>query len=275
MSESVLSTNLALQNWLQKRIQQPHTVDKKQVSEQVVICDDYGISVKQRLAIYQNGYKLRLLECLRAEYPLLIKVFSTQWFDSMAQRYLSYYPSSSTNLNDLGAQFPNFLQQDRPDNEQVEADPVFDFLISLATLERYKTETSRGQGTEKNNLDGFELIGFSTFESLQLTLAPNLRLLKTSFQLLEYLNGIKNDKPVELIRENQYIAICRENFRTHFFQLKEWQYELLSGLQLNPNVGETLFELDKRFPDDAILGFTPFFLAQAITKGCVLSFEKN
>ena len=273
MSEALLMTNLSVQSWLQKMIQQPQTQPN---SLHEVIDESYGISAQQRLAIYQNGYMLRLLECMRAEYPLLIRVFSEAWFDAIAQRYLAFHPSCSTNLNDLGKQFPAFLEQDRPDKHQNDSpDQVFELIVSIAKFERFKVETSRGKGSEDADTNPFDLIDQNALNIQNIVLAPNLRLLKTPFQLLEYLQEVKNDQEQKteatLVQQTQYIVFCRENYQVHTFTIDEWQYELLLQLQNNNDFSAVLTQLNTQFPHDSIFGFAPFFLDKLQNQGCLLS----
>jgi len=235
-----VKANSDLQHWLQRLIKHPNAhSDKKEPLAKDIIDERYGISAEQRLAIYQKGYRLRLLECMRAEYPLLIKAFSQSWFDAMAQRYLDHYPSSSTNLNDLGEQFPHFLEHDRPDSVG-EQDDVFDFLISIAKLERFRTEVSRGQGSEGIEVDGFELITGGNVDSMKVVLAPNVRLLKTSFQLLAYLDRLDTKQTTELEKQQQYIVICRQNYHVSYVEVTAWQLTLLKLLQTNSDLDAAL-----------------------------------
>jgi hypothetical protein len=263
---------LSLQNWMQALIQQPHL---PRVGIEVVIGQSVGINAEQRLAIYQRSYTQRLLECMRAEYPLLIKAFSSDWFDMMAQRYLAAHPSSSTNLNDLGAGFVDFLQHDRPDKHQDDDVDAFDYLISLANLERYRTETNRGMGSENSDFDSFLLLESHDLETLNIELAPNVRLLRTPFQLLESLHYLNEDERPALVHQEQFIAVCRECYRTQYFKLKPWQFALLDMLRVNPNAREVITQIDKQYHDQAIYGFAPIFLQQAASKGCLLSVTCN
>ena len=273
MSEALLMTNLSVQSWLQKMIQQPQ---EKQSSLKEVIDDSYGISAQQRLAIYQNGYILRLLECMRAEYPLLIRAFSETWFDAITQRYLTFHPSCSTNLNDLGKQFPAFLEQDRPDKHQRDSpDQVFELIVSIAKFERFKVETSRGKGSEGVKIKPFNLIEQNVFNITSITLAPNLRLLKSSFQLLKYLQEVKNNKESKLVQQTQYIVFCRTNYQINTFTVDQWQYELLTQLQKGSCFNSVLKQLNIKFPHNSIFGFIPFFLESLQSQGCLLKIDMN
>jgi hypothetical protein len=67
------------------------------------------LSAHARLAIYARGYVLRLLECLRAEFPILLALVGDQVFEMFASSYVWTRPSRSPSLYDLGAGFAEFL----------------------------------------------------------------------------------------------------------------------------------------------------------------------
>ena len=69
----------------------------------------------ERLEIYAGAYYARLLECLRAEYPIMAEAMGTELFDEFAVEYLQRYPSHSYTLNDLGGQFRKVSGGDPPD----------------------------------------------------------------------------------------------------------------------------------------------------------------
>ena len=73
--------------------------------ESVIERSSHQTSV-ERLEIYAGAYYARLLECLRAEYPIMAEAMGTELFDEFAVEYLQHYPSHSYTLNDLGSQFP-------------------------------------------------------------------------------------------------------------------------------------------------------------------------
>jgi len=68
----------------------------------------------ERLEIYSGAYYARLLECLRAEYPIMAEAMGKELFDEFAVEYLQRHPSHSYTLNDLGGNFPKFLAETRP-----------------------------------------------------------------------------------------------------------------------------------------------------------------
>ena len=72
-----------------------------------------------RLAIYGSAYYLRLLECMREEFPATAHALGEETFDGFAAAYLQQYPSRSYTLCQLGTHFARFLVETRPPRERL------------------------------------------------------------------------------------------------------------------------------------------------------------
>jgi hypothetical protein len=229
-----------------------------------------GLNAGQRLGIYQRGYNLRLLECMRAEYPLLSNAFSADWFDQMALHYLLANPSCSTSLNDLSVGFPAFLRNDRPDKNQQEKVNAFDFLISLAEFERAKIETSRGKGSEGTDVEQFLSIETTDLNCLEVRLADNVRIVHAQFDLLSYLERVDSDQ-IDHIEHDQFIIVCRENYCLRYFEISAWQFDLVRELEGSRGIGGVIEGIAQAYPSQPIYGLAPVFLTQLAMKGAVKS----
>src|ERR1044072_1623042 len=86
-----------------------------------VVAESRGVSARERLAVYAGGYVLRLLECMRADFPVLRGFVGDSVFDAFAKAYVITMPPSSHSLYDLGANFPRFLEETKPKNWTLDA----------------------------------------------------------------------------------------------------------------------------------------------------------
>jgi hypothetical protein len=105
-----------------------------------------SLTAERRLGLYARGYRARLLECLRGEYPALRALMGDPVFELFADGYLAAHPPASPSLHELGASFPDWLRAGRPDAApgSVEALPA-----SLARLERAWSQALRAPGPER------------------------------------------------------------------------------------------------------------------------------
>src|SRR5260370_120642 len=117
-----------IQRWMQAAIMHPVGVAEGIASAEArgyidvgpdeaetVVTRSRALSALERLTIYGYAYYARLLECLREEYPVLKHALGEEVFDAFAVGYLQQYPSRSYTLFQLGAHFPRYLAETRPD----------------------------------------------------------------------------------------------------------------------------------------------------------------
>lgn len=190
---------------------------------------------RSRLGIYADGYILRLLDCLQADYPVLRKVMGEQLFDFFAKAYIWRHPSRSPTLYDLGAGFADFLAASQPAGLDAAAAPQFRFPVELARLERARSEAGRAPGLEKRLLppagDGFDW--FDTLDTT-LQLAPCTRLLALSFPLQAFWERAAHladgsDLPPPPEPAPGFVAIARLHYRLSMFSLQPWQFHYLQA----------------------------------------------
>ena len=198
-----------------------------------------GISSKERMGIYINGYKARLLECLQADYPYLNKFLGNDLFGYFALSYLREYPPKSYSLFDLGNNFSEYLDKTKPNTSSVSLFPV-----ELAKLERVRVEVQRSFGTEGvDQKPPFSAFSFSFFDEKEIYCAsPCLRLLSSNFDLTGFLDRIeREDQPVLPDFTKTKIAVCRNNFRINFQRIEEWQYCFLKSFEENSqSIGQAI-----------------------------------
>jgi hypothetical protein len=101
-----------------------------------------------RVGIYAGGYRLRLLECMRATFPLLQAALGERLFDAFALDYIAAHPSRSHTLHALGDGFAAHLAATRPARSDSDDGDWADFMIALATFERALCEIYDGPGDE-------------------------------------------------------------------------------------------------------------------------------
>lgn len=251
-----------LQRWFQTVVTHGEGVEAGACSEEAqrliqlapgqleqVITRSRALTAAERLAIYANAYHSRLLECLGEVFPLLKRTLGEEAFDGLAFGYLQQYPSRSYTLNELGRQFPQYLEQTRPDPEAASAgDPAGtepasmenwpDFLIDLARLEWGIYEVFDGPGMEgKEPLSADQLLAIppERWPGLKLITAVCLQLLATRFPVNDYFTALRKAKPDEPVAipsaDPSFIALTRRNFVVRRYNLSRAQFELLRALQ--------------------------------------------
>jgi hypothetical protein len=152
-----------IQRWMQSVIVHPAGVaagikSASQTSEieqgadrlEELICRSRAQTSIERLEVYSNAYKARLIDVLIGDYPAFVHALGEEAFVGLASGYLEVHPPVSYTLGELGRSFADYLIQTRPPNESEDGSPDWaDFLIDLARLERCYSEVFDGPGIEE------------------------------------------------------------------------------------------------------------------------------
>ncbi len=93
-----------------------------------IVADQPPVPLTTRLAVYSDGYFLRLLETLGQDFAAVKRAVGEESFQRLAADYLIDHPSRSPLVNDIGAPFAAFLKRHPSSKESP-------FLSDLAALE--------------------------------------------------------------------------------------------------------------------------------------------
>lgn len=189
------------------------------------------LPARQRLEIYVVSYRMRLIECLRAEFPVLRRFVGDQVFDLFAGAYLGAKPPSSYTLFDLGAGFADFLEAARPQPNDgrgtLEALPA-----SLARLERAFAEVERAPGIEGSERSPFHApFDIVLLHALRLRAPESLRLLRLDFDFSNLIAAVAADQPFGTpAAGDTLVAVARSHYRVRLHRLEPWAFLFLSLL---------------------------------------------
>ncbi|MFZ4877722.1 putative DNA-binding domain-containing protein [Janthinobacterium sp. Mn2066] len=228
-----------------------------------------------RLSIYANGYVLRLLDCLQADYPVLRKTMGEELFDFFARAYIWRHPSRSPTLYDLGAGFAGFLH-DSQAGSGAGAPALLRFPIDLARLERARSEAGRAPGLEKTARSTLcHAVGWLAGEMPMICLAPCTRLLALSFPLgafwLQAQAVQADDMPAQPEAAASHVAISRLNYRLAMHDLQPWQFYFLQAAArpASAMLCAQQASRDSGEPVAAILAETMLWLPWALDAGLI------
>lgn len=237
-------TDLAtLQTWMQEVVGgDAWTLDEAIASaaRHGVDCDaaivgSERLAAKQRLEIYLLSYRARLLECLRAEFPVLRRLVGDQVFDLFAGAYLGAHPPSSFTLFDLGAGFADFLEATRP--QPNDGRGTLDALpASLARLERAFAESERAEGVEAG-IDAHSPMPFDIvfLHATRLKRPTSLKLLLLDFDFSDLVAEVAAQRPHEMPRPGETpVAVARNGYRVRMHKLEPWSFSFLALLEVEP-----------------------------------------
>ncbi len=228
-----------LQQWLTSVVTVPGDLPAKLqtalglhgIALREAVADRRGLSAEERVGIYARGYVLRLLECMRADFPALRSFTGDAVFDAFARAYIISRPSASRSLSDLSASFPQFLEETKPKTVSAELRPLLDLPPDLARLERARAEVHRAPGTEREGKWAEPLSPLAVFEQT-IEATPCLRLLELRFPLATFLKACdRGEQPAAPAPRPSHVALGRSDYRIHIEELAPWQYAFLQACE--------------------------------------------
>ncbi len=196
-----------------------------------VVATSTDVTERKRLEIYASGYVLRLMECLRADFPCLLAWLGPSVFDAFAKAYLVVQPPGSYTLFDLSARFPAFLAATQPASVGQSGSALLDLPVDMARMERAMVEVLRAPGLEASwthppagTPDGL-LAGEALVQA-----SPCLRLLTLRFPLLDFLaalaDGRRHDVPPPVFSR---VALGRRDYSLTAAEIEGWQFAFLEA----------------------------------------------
>jgi hypothetical protein len=169
---------------------QNYLLDKPS-SIQTAIVDRQPVPALMRLAIYRDGYFLRLLEALEQDYEVLRALIGIEEFDQLGRDYIHAHPSSFRSIRWYGNEFALFLKQKTNQPSLIEM-AQFEWLLAEAF-----DAADSAIVTEKD----ITAIPFEQWPHMQFILHPSLR------QLELYTNTVslwKSYKETDVILSPNY-----------------------------------------------------------------------
>ena len=219
----------ALQAWMQSALLRPETVRDPDDR----IAPGAHLGGAECLAIYQRSYALRLLACMREQFPALTHALGVDVFNDFTREYLRECPAQAWTLHDLGRRFPEYLEQTRPDADAPE--PWIDFVIELARFERRIFVIFDAPGHE-----GAPYATAGTPDA-RLKLQPCFDLATYRFPVARYYHAVKDkaDPPIPA-PEQCWIALVRKDYFVRTIALTPLQHAFLEVLHLGADIDAAL-----------------------------------
>ncbi|WP_309111416.1 putative DNA-binding domain-containing protein [Saccharothrix sp.] len=224
-----------LQSWLQGAILGPP--DAGEPAD--VVVGTARLSAARRLAIYQHGYRSRLVNCLNAQYPVARHLLGAELFEEFAREYLRARPSRSYTLEALGAGFADHLAAGRPDLASGEREPWIDLLLDVVRFERAFTEAHAAAGAEFGEPPPVAPeFGDPRWADTAVSTVECLRLVRAGFPVHTFAVAVRAGQDPPLPRPGEVrLALARTDFVVTVAELDEPRYRLLAALRAGTPLG--------------------------------------
>jgi hypothetical protein len=126
------------------------------------------VSAEKRLAIYYDAYRLRLLEALTSNYPIVRAWIGDEEFENAGIAYLAAHPSRHFSIRWFGHRLPEFLAA----TETWRDSP---FLAEMASLEWALSETFDAENGAVMGVEDMARIPVDAWPDMRLQFHPVVR----------------------------------------------------------------------------------------------------
>jgi len=188
---------------------------------------------KNRFDIYQNGYRLRLIDLLEKNYPALRNAIGKRAFAAIANQYIDAVPSRQASARFMGDQLPAFLEQ----TQQLSARNRL-----LAALEIQLEILSMAANDVCMTLDYLRTLPSESWASLPLKLRTATLMMTCSSGLPEQWNKLLQNKRPKISHatndQTPYLFWRNDYHHMQFVPLNTIDALLLSDCQNGTTFGE-------------------------------------
>lgn len=196
-----------------------------------------GLTPGQQMAIYSDGYRIRLMQALRADYPALLSLLGDSAFDALALRHVESHPSTDYNLDRYSHAFADSLTiQDR-------------FALELAQLEKAVAQVFMMEESAPLLAQGMENLTPEAFGELVLRPRPASRLLAFEYPVNDWLTRQRRGEILPVPSpEPSFVYVYRHNHEVQRLSLEEVAYYILREVMQGIPVGAALDTVIASYP---------------------------
>lgn len=204
---------------------------------ETLIKGGHQLSAFERLAIYHDGYKGRLVECLADDFPALKYALGNERFEELALRYIAEHPSESTTLNAYGRHMAALCLRTEFSERT--------FLAELARLEWALVEAVHAELTRPLTPEVLEGLSPDLFARARFIPGATLRLLHFKYPVNDYYNAFRQELAPGIPEcSASCVAVYRRDFTLWRRDLNPPAALLLEALCSGETLGRAVSSLD-------------------------------
>jgi len=215
-----------LERWFQAEVLRPHRrAVRRGTRPERHLLPSRSLGVAERIAIYQQGYMLRLQECMQADFVAVRRVAGEARFAELVRAYLERHPSRHWSLNPLGHAFARFLAREAPRG------PRIGLLAELARLEWAMQEVFEAPASPTLAPEALQRIAPADWARRKLLPIEALRLLEFEHRCNAIASAVRREEQLPpLGRKRTCVVVYRKDWTVWRMDLDPLQFQLLSAL---------------------------------------------
>lgn len=221
-----------------------------------------GQSFEERLAIYREGYYLRLIGALKSDYEVLQSYLGVGTFNQLMVNYLEAYPSRYFSIRDVGVHLSKYIRTQLP--EQL-------LWAELAEFEWKLTEVLFTKEIEVLSFEDLKSIASEQWPELVFKLHPSVYLMKHHYNIPETWSLLKDNKSSPLLHspEARYTLIWPKQYQSYFLSLGANEELMFTTLQKQLNFADFCEAMCDYLPEESVVPWVSQVLQRWIGEGLV------
>ncbi|MEZ5690646.1 MAG: DNA-binding domain-containing protein [Rickettsiales bacterium] len=190
------------------------------------------LSAKQQFAIYSEGYRIRLIKAITADYPITLKLLGNEEFYRLAADYAKNTPSLNYNLDYYPLGFAEFIVNSDIDN----------FAKEIAMLESEIAKVFMLEDSQPLEQKKLQNISAEDFAATILKLRTASSLLEFSYPANDWFTKARaeNTLPELPKKKNSWLLLVRNNNEVKRHELTHPQFTLLKNIKDGKNISDSL-----------------------------------
>jgi hypothetical protein len=199
------------------------------------------------LGVYGRAYFHRLFSSMAADFPAIRTLLGQSSFERLVSSYLFYFPSTVTNIDEVGLNLPIYLKE-------YSLSAMLPFLADLAKLEWLLLESFYSEDSPALSLERLQNMPEKVWGRAQLRLSKHVRFLNSDFPVVEMWekreSSLDEFKLGEITRIPRTVLIWRDFSGFSFAKdLSVVQSKVLGAISAETTL-EAVFEmLHRDFPE--------------------------
>jgi Putative DNA-binding domain len=228
------------------------------------------LSAAEQLAIYSDGYRIRLLGVLRDVYEASVAQMGSTEFEALARGYINTVPPTSYSIDHYPVGLAEFTLKQPYINQSISLDLIN--LESLIHQVYWADDVPLLTGRIFSNL------GEKVLANAVLSMRPTAKILALRYPASDWLSEHREGKLIEMPAPHEnYLLVVRHDKKVERIALTAAAYYLLKEINGGQPIGtaiEAVCTRNEVYVEEVIRSVQPWF-AQWVSRGVFAAIEKK
>lgn len=202
-----------------------------------------NLSTQDRLRIYHNAYRVRLVEAMADTFERTQMYLGDEWFDRLAAAYVQSHPSRFNNIGLYGGDFGAFLAKQLPDDTDV---------AELATMDWVLRRAFDGADCQVMTLEDLQQLAALSPDACRLQFVPTLTRVTHHFNTIDIWHAINSEQTppaAERYPAAVDVLVWRKGHSPHFRSISPIESAAIDCVLEGQTLDHIGTRLQTQFPD--------------------------